>query len=163
VDHAELEDELDGGALLVAANEPAVVAVARPCAVDPRGQLGAPRRALEVAGARHASHLRADEDRVANVLQRLGADHEVEAVVGERPGLAAADVALDPGLRTEALPRGIGMAVEPTCLVGQQVDDPVGALQRRGPAADVQQSRVVGQLAADPGQRVRAHQASTSR
>ena len=51
---------------------------------------------LDVASFADANHLSADPERVANVLQCMGADHEVELLVGKRPGRPVAHVPLDP-------------------------------------------------------------------
>jgi hypothetical protein len=81
----------------------------------------------------------ADPDRVADVLERVRADRDVELVVGERPRLVVADVAHDPGVLGEALGGRVAeVAVVAAGGVGLQVEHPVGARHRLGPAADVE-------------------------
>ena len=81
-----------------------MVAPARP--TGPGTRRSAPRAATAPRCSRPCAtpgQLGADADRVADVLERVGADGEVELVVGERPRLAVADVALHPGVGGEAL------------------------------------------------------------
>src|SRR6476620_5175760 len=98
-------------------------------ALDVRRLLLEPGRNFDVAGARHPLQLLADPDRIADVLERVRADREVELIVLERPRLARADVALDPRVGAEALAARVALlvAVEAARVVGQQVDDPVRA------------------------------------
>ena len=84
-------------------DQPAVVAPADVVAVDAPRLLLQPRGHLDVPGPADPAELGADPDRVADVLQGVRADDEVEAVVGERERLAGADVVLDPRLRADAL------------------------------------------------------------
>jgi len=128
--------------------QPAVVRPADPLAVHAPRELLDWRGHLDVARARDALQLRADEDRVAQVLEGVRADGEVELPVVERPRLARAEVALHPCVLAEAL--GVGVAVvapQAARGVGLEVEDPVRARERLGPAADVEDERVVGDLA----------------
>src|SRR3954452_18467657 len=77
--------------------QPAMVRAADPLAVHAPGQLLDRRRDLDVARARDALQLRAHPHRVAQVLERVRADGEVELPVGERPRLPRAHVGLQPG------------------------------------------------------------------
>src|SRR4029077_7710459 len=86
--------ERDGVALELA--EPAVMApadrelaaddAAKPAAAGGGKDLAQPRRRLDVARARDAHQLVARPDRIADVLERAGAEREIEILVGVRPG-----------------------------------------------------------------------------
>jgi hypothetical protein len=105
------------------------------------------RRDLGVAAPGDSRELPADSDRVPDVFQRLPAISEVERLIGERPWRLA-DVELMPG--------GFGVALWPVSeaaatapgLVGQQVDDVVGAepLSRSGQAAIARRASLPGSL-----------------
>lgn len=104
--------------------------------VDVVGALDPGRRHLHITPPRDPAQLLAHDDRVPDVLQCLTAVGEIEGSIGEQPGRLAY-VELVPGsaripLRTRTEP--------PTpcpCLVGQQVDDVIGAVERLPPAPDV--------------------------
>jgi hypothetical protein len=143
--------------------QPAVVLVPQPRAAAGAGdavdQLGLDRRDLDVAGLRHPHELGADPDRVADVLERGDAEREVELVVAERPRLAVADVALHPALSVEALGAGAEPARDQGAprLVRHVVEDHVGAVEGRRPAADVEDTIVVVQHGQDPLGALRKH------
>src|SRR5439155_4349574 len=64
----------------------------------------------------------------------------------ERPRLAVADVALDPGRAAEAFGARAERAEVGALVVGERVHDPVGAVERQHAAPDVEQDGVVGEL-----------------
>src|SRR5262249_38302110 len=84
-------------------DKPAVVGPPDERSLDPPALFLQARRNLDVAGSPHTSELAADPQRIAHVLKRVRADHEVDLVIAERERLAVADVALDPRLGAEAL------------------------------------------------------------
>jgi len=148
VEHVVLEDELDRA--IPDVDQPVVVAPSRPRALEAVALLLQARGHLDVAGPGHPLELRADPDRVAHVLQRVGAHGEVEPVVGEGPRLAGTDVHAVPGGGVEAIAPAAVAAVQAAGLIGHQVEHLVGPGERPSPAAHVEHAVAGAERGLDP-------------
>src|ERR1700730_756489 len=99
------------------------------------------RRGLDVPGFPDPAQLAANGDRVAHVFEEVRANNEVERLVGECPVLIP-HVLHDPGIGSKTLVvfriEGI---VEATRLVGIQVDDMGGEIERSIPSARIEDAR----------------------
>src|ERR1700722_17575196 len=86
---------------------------------------------FDVAGHPDADHFRAKPQGIANVLERVRADDEVQFLVLERIGFLGADITYDPGLLREHFNRSTDgrnrvalckcAVVEPPRLIGRQI------------------------------------------
>src|SRR5580700_10815358 len=106
--------------------------------------LGRARWHLDVSAFADADHLRAYPERIAEVFECVRAIDEIDRLVSEGEGLAAADVAPNPRLGGEGLFRRAlirdsadGLVVS-SRIVGLGVEDVVGAIERTGPRPDIE-------------------------
>src|SRR5262249_25147655 len=99
---------------------------------------------FDVAAFPDADQFRADPQRIADVLQSVRADHEVELPIGKRPRLAGTDVALHPGVGREPLLiptlrwRPSERAVITSRVERLGIQHPLSAIKGAGPAADIE-------------------------